>query len=384
MSGELRWEQLPADTRLPLDQWCDPYREMPFWSTPAFRRAAVAAPPQRLALLVASLDGRPVLAAPLVISDKPGGLLFYDVPAMIGDTRAFGTTAPAGDLTAARVAAYPSVAVATHGAYHGILVDPEIDRDAALAQLPGALAGLGYASSAVLYCDTTMLRALRPAGGQVAVLGAETALETGHDNFDDYVAALSAHRRGRIRRERRDYLAGPLRTAITEGPGALGEDLVELRAGLREKYGLDGNRDATRAEFALLARECGANLVVARTRWDDDVVGFVVFLRDGARMYARTGGFDHDRLGPGDFVYFNLAYYDALAWALPRGVRRFEYGLSAYPAKRTRGCHFEPRYGLFQLPGTALGVALAEQDRTERERLAADCGPALRPLVEGD
>lgn len=134
---------------------------------------------------------------------------------------------------------------------------------------------------------------------------------------------------------------GPDRSHIATGPDAIGSDLVDLRCNLRTRYGLPAERERTVLEFEALARWCGPELVVIRSLRQDEPVGFVICLRRDETLYARTAGFDYDRLGPKDFCYFNVVYYDALEWGLPRGVRRFELGLAYYPAKRTRGCHFE-------------------------------------------
>jgi predicted N-acyltransferase len=355
------------------------------WSTVDFRRVAAELPQHELAHLVAEVDGQPVLAAAVLHSTGPGGLLFYDVPAMIGDERAFGPGVPPLAETD-RAALYPSLAVGVYGAHHGVVVarhaTARMRRDLC-GELPAAVSAmareLGCASSAVLYATPELARLLRPAPGQVpAVLGAESRLEPAAADFDGYLAQLSARRRARVLRERRRYLDGPVRSEITTGGDALGDDLVDLRCRLRRRYGLPEQRRHTEAEFAALARWCGPMLVVNRSVVDGATVGFVVDLRHGDTLFARTAGFDYDRVGSSDFCYFNVVYYDMLAWALPRGVRAMEFGLASYPGKRTRGCRFEPRYGLFDLPaqGPARAV-LAAQDTAEWDRLVAECGDGL-------
>jgi hypothetical protein len=281
-----------------------------------------------------------------------------------------------------------------HGAYHGILVardtPPELRRDLC-GRLLDAVADLARdlkcPSSALLYATPGLMPWLRPdARHTTAVLGAESTLRTAAADFPGYLAALTRRRRTRILRERRMYLEGPARSEVRTGPDAIGDDLVELRCNLRRRYGLPEQRERTEIEFAALARWCGPRIVVNRSVLDGDVVGFVISLRHGDTLYARTAGFDYDRLGNRDFCYFNVAYYDMIEWGLPVGARALGLGLAGYPGKRTRGCRFEPRYGVFDLPadGPARAV-LAAQDDTERRRLVAECGTGLGiPLTAMD
>lgn len=363
----------------------DPVGRTPVWSTADFRRVAADLAPHDGSHLVAEVDGAPVLWAPLLHSPGPGGPLFYDVPAMIGDERAFGTDVPA-PADDDRAALYPSIAIGMHGAHHGVVVaagTSESLRGELCADLLPALGDLadaeGCASSALLYATPELVRLLRPGPRHTcAVLGAESRLESAAADFEGYLGELSSRRRGRARRERRIYLDGPARTDITEGPDALGDDLVDLRCNLRLRYGLPEDRTRTETEFAALARHCGDRLVVGRTVMDDDTVGFVVDLRHGDTLFARTAGFDYNRLGARDFCYFNIVYYDMLAWGLPRGVRALELGLASYQGKRTRGCRFEPRLGVFDLPAANSACeVLTAQDISERARLVAECGDGL-------
>jgi uncharacterized protein len=380
LTWRLREDWLPAP-----QGWTDPTGRMPVWSTMDFRRVAVELPQHRLSHLVAEADGRPVLLAPVLRSPGPGGLLFYDVPAMIGDGRAFGVDVPVL-AEPDRAALYPSIAVGMHGAYHGILVAEDC-APALRVELFGELLGavgdlareLGCASSALLYATPDLIRLLRPDPGHLlAVLGAEASLSSRAGDFTGYLAELTSRRRGRALRERRMYLAGPACSRISTGPDALGADLVDLRCNLRRRYGLPEHRERTEAEFAALARHCGDRLVVNRSLLDGDTVGFVVNLRHGDTLYSRTAGFDYGRLGSRDFCYFNIVYYDMLDWGLPRGVRSLELGMASYPGKRTRGAVFEPRYGVFALPpGSPALALLAAQEDTEWTRLAAECGDGL-------
>lgn len=400
----LRWELCDASTVLALrgiDTWEDPFESTPVWSGTRFRRVAVALAGGEFPHLVAVQGGRPRMAAPVIWSREPGGLLFYDPPAMIGDPRAFGPpggTADGagdgtGDLGPARAGAYPSLAVGTYGSQHGVLVDPALrteDRVLLCRDLPRAVARLadehGCRSHALLYLSRAVLEAAGPAArdATVAVLGAEARIVTDAGSFERYLDGLSMRRRQRILHERRSAQAGDVEVSVTEGAGALADDLVTLRCALRTRYGLPDKREETEREFEALDRWCGDVVVVCRSRKAGATVGFTLFVRDGDRLAARTAGFDDERLTRDDFCYFNTTYYEPLAWGLPRGIRSFDFGLSSYAAKRTRGCVFEPRFGMFSLPADGtLRRVLRAQHLGERERLETECRSALVGELHG-
>lgn len=407
----LRWESWSsADlfNRATIEGWQDPFDPTPVWSAAHFSHVVADLAGDELRYLVALSDGQPVLAAPVLCYQQPGGLLFYDPVAMVGDDRAFGEgpvpclndAVRREELERARASLYPTLAVGTYGSHSGVLVDPALTvgfRSASCRRLVGATAALarqrGCRSYGLLYLSSSMLRHLRPvpADLQLALLGAEARILTEAPDLATYVATLSRRRRQRIEHERRSAARGGLNCTVEVGADAIDEDLVTLRCALRSRYGLPDQREETEREFDSLRRWCAERLVVSRSRRAGATVGFTIFIREGNRMAARTAGFDEQRLDRQDFAYFNTTYYAPLEWGLPRGLRSFDFGLASYPAKRTRGCSFEPRFGLFSLAGESLlQTALVEQDSLERARLRRECGSALTeplnpaPAGQGD
>ncbi|GAB2968912.1 hypothetical protein GCM10027184_17400 [Saccharothrix stipae] len=59
---------------------------------------------------------------------------------------------------------------------------------------------------------------------------------------------------------------------------------------------------------------------------------------------------------------------------LDRYATHYNHRRPHQAAKRTRGCAFEARHGVFALPDGPLRTVLSLQDRGERARLAAECG----------
>lgn len=400
-TGELTWQltdlhSLEATTR--LDLWTDPFDPTPVWSRPRMRRAVADLPDHDVRHLVALRDGRPVLTAPLLHSSRPGGPASQDVPAMAGNVHAFGNATSGAHPSISdrdRREAYPSLAVGLPGPTHGVLVDPVLgreDRAELCSQLPDALADIaergGHRSHGLLHLTPSFLRAVRPALGarhQVVVLGAQSYVHAFGRTFEEYLARQPGLRRRQWRMEREAYRSSANRTLISEGPRALGLDLVDLRCRQQARRGGAVDRERLERDFVSLAFWSGDNLVVFRAQQHGVTVGYSVFLRDGNTLHGRTAAFDDELLAPADCGQVNLLYFEPLVWGMSHGVTRFEMGLAGYAAKRSRGCAFEPRYGVFALPDESpLRAAVVVQDASERSRLHAECGPALiEPLDRG-
>lgn len=393
-TGELTWQltdlhSLDAATR--LDLWTDPFDPTPVWSRPRMRRVVADLPHHDLRHLVAFRDGRPALTAPLLHSPHPERGTGHDIAAMAGNVQAFGDASSGAHPSISdgdRREAYPSLVVGLPGPAHGVLVDPALgpeDRARLCSELPDAVAEMadrsGCRSHGLLYLTPSFLRAVRPALGarhQVAVLGAQSYVHAFGTTFEEYLARQPGLRRRQWRSERESYRSSVNRTLVTEGPRALGLDLIELRCRQQARRGLPVDRERLEREFVSLAFWCGDSLVVFRAQQRGETVGYSVFLHDGNTLHGRTAAFDDERISAADCVQVNLLHFEPLVWGMSRGVARFEMGLSGYAGKRVRGCAFEPRYGVFTLPDESpLRAAVVVQDASERSRLHTECGPAL-------
>jgi predicted N-acyltransferase len=313
-------------------------------------------------------DGQAVALAPLLITEKPGGLLFYDPPRLAGTAGALAEPElldPSDQQRWAELTAtlpdmdqYPSLALATFGNHHGVVHDPArtVDqRRAVMAALPELLlqaAGeLGCRSVALLYIDepdaADVDESASRAGYTSTLLGAEGVLELADTSWEGYLAGLSKRRRYQTRKELRNYQAAGYRTVVRTGPDAFSEELVALQVAHRAKYGLPGGEDRVRRELYAVRDELGESCVVFSAERDGLMASFTLYLRTRDALFARTGGTLPDAKG----CYFAVDYHETARWSLQNGIRRVHYGMAAYEAKVTRGCELRPRWGWFAFTG---------------------------------
>lgn len=343
-------------------------------------------------LAVYEADETLVALAPLLVTHDGAGLLFYDPPKMVGDLGAFGDLEQlpqdarprwaqlAAALPDARRDQYPSVALAVFGSHHGIVHAAgrsAAERRDVLAELPRLLEEaallLECRSSALLYASDEESESIGPAadahGYTAAALGAETVLRLEASDWDEYLAGLANRKRKRLTRELREYAEAGFTTVIREGTGAFTDSIVDLQVALRAKYGLPGGRARVQRDLGAIRETVGDSAVILSAERDGEALGFVLYLRSGDTLYARTAGFDEDRARG---VYFALNYHESVRWALGSGIRAIWYGFSTYEAKTQRGCALEPRQGWFRFTGEGreiLTETVRLQGGSERDRL---------------
>lgn len=334
-------------------------------------------------------DCRPVALAPLLITAKPGGLLYYDPPRLAGTAGALAEPQlldPSeqqrwGELTSSLPDPdqYPSLALATFGNHHGVAhaTDRTADqRRAVMAALPELLlqtaAELGCRSVALLYVGepeaADVDQSASRAGYTSTLLGAEGVLELADTSWQEYLAGLSKRRRYQARKELRIYQEAGFRTVIRTGPEAFSEDLVALQVAHRLKYGLPGGEERVRRDLTTVRDELGDSCVVFTAERDGRIGSFTLYLRTRDALFARTGGTAPDAKG----CYFAVDYHETARWAVENGIRRIHYGMASYEAKVTRGCELRPRWGWFAFNGS--------QADTYREVLALQSQSIERQL----
>jgi len=344
-------------------------------------------------------DGQAVGLAPLLITEKPGGLLFYDAPRLVGTAGALAEPELLDphdqqrwdELTATLPDPnqYPSLALGTFGNHHGVAHVPGRTADehrAVMAALPELLLQaadeLGCRSVAMLYVGepeaADVDESASRAGYAATLLGAEGVLELPETSWDGYLAGLSKRRRYQVRKELRNYEAEGFRTVIRTGPDAITDvldDLVALQVAHRAKYGLPGGEDRVRRDLIAVRDELGESCVVLSAERDGRMASFVLYLRTRDALFARTGGTAPDARG----CYFAVDYHETARWAVENGIRRIHYGMAAYEAKVTRGCELRPRWGWFAFDGAQADTyreVLALQSQSIERQLELVGAPA--------
>ena len=206
----------------------------------------------------------------------------------------------------------------------------------------------------------------------------------GYGSFDDFLAALASRKRKTIRRERKEALS----------PGVdvrwlTGSDLTEtvwdaffafyMETGSRKW----GRPYLTREFFSIVGEKMRDRilLVMARRagRWIAGAINFI----GSDTLYGRNwGAIEHH-----PFLHFELCYYQAIDYAIARGLRRVEAGAQG-EHKLARGYLPHTTYSAHFIANPALRRAIADYLARERvyvqaaaEELAA-AAPFRKDLVE--
>ena len=197
----------------------------------------------------------------------------------------------------------------------------------------------------------------------------------GYDVFSDYLGALVSKRRRQISRERRQL----------EGEGLeierlTGEDLSSEQATLMYRFYLAtydrkwGNPYLTRAFFEEVFRTMKDRilLVLARDqRTNRPVAGALNFFK-GRNLYGRYWGTVEGRRN----LHFELCYYQAIEFAIERGLKLFEAGAQG-EHKLARGFLPSLTYSAHEIRHPGFRRAIERYIADEREMLAEDMAAYL-------
>ncbi|HEX6344836.1 GNAT family N-acetyltransferase [Umezawaea sp.] len=278
---------------------------------------------------------------------------------------------------------YPQLFSAVSGSrcLFRVLGGVETEVRAALAAAASALADADGSVLTFAYLpDGAVVEEIAEALGtrEHAVVGADTVLDVEWTDFEGYLARRPRGRRGSIRRERGQYLASGLTTAVHESTAVLGERTALLQVRLADKYGVAASVESVLEDYRDLASTLDDDVLVFTADRDGTAVGVCVCLRDGDTLHIRSVGFDYSAIGDA-FVYFNLMFYEPLLWGLDAGVRRFRFGNGAYRAKELRGCRLEPLHGVVRWPGSLTAECADSVARREVDVRAEVWGAARAP-----
>jgi uncharacterized protein len=192
-------------------------------------------------------------------------------------------------------------------------------------------------------------------------------LNDGYESFDGFLEALASRKRKAIRRERRDALANGITVHWLTG-----SDLTEsVWDAFFEFYMETGSRKwgrpyLNRAFYAMIG-QCMSDrilLVMAKRagRWIAGAINFI----GGDTLFGRHwGAVEHH-----PFLHFEICYYQAIAFAIARGLKRVEAGAQG-EHKLARGYVPTTTYSAHYIADPALRRAIADYLKRERAYVAA-------------
>ncbi|MBF9195041.1 GNAT family N-acetyltransferase [Microvirga terrestris] len=145
----------------------------------------------------------------------------------------------------------------------------------------------------------------------------------GYGSFDDFLAALASRKRKAMRRERRDALTNGITIEWVTG-----KDITEAHWDAFFAFYMDtgsrkwGRPYLNRLFFSLIGeRMADRVLLVMAKRNGRYIAGAINFIGD-KRLYGRNWGCIEDH----PFLHFEVCYYQAIAFAITRGLDRVEAG----------------------------------------------------------
>ena len=174
-------------------------------------------------------------------------------------------------------------------------------------------------------------------------------LNQGYASFEDFLAALSSGRRKTIRRERREAQAG-LEIACLTGQ-ALTEEHWEAFYGFYMDTGSRkwGRPYLNRRFFSLLGERMADRVLLVMARREGRWIAGALNLIGGDCLFGRNWGCVEDV----PFLHFELCYYQAIEWAIGRGLARVEAGAQG-DHKIARGYLPTPVYSAHYIADPAL------------------------------
>ncbi|MGZ9100298.1 MAG: GNAT family N-acetyltransferase [Brevundimonas sp.] len=203
----------------------------------------------------------------------------------------------------------------------------------------------------------------------------------GYRTFDDFLAALSSSRRKTIRRERREARAGLDIRVLT------GADITEAHWDAFFEFYTDtgarkwGRPYLTRDFFTRLGATLADRIALVMAFRDGAPIAGALNLIGADALYGRQWG----ALEEVPFLHFELCYYQAVDFAISRGLSRVEAGAQG-EHKIARGYLPSPVYSAHFIADPALREPVARYLDGERPAVEAEIAgmtDALSPFRRG-
>jgi hypothetical protein len=252
---------------------------------------------------------------------------------------------------------------------------PEIR--AALAQgLVAAAEQLGVSSLHVTFCQRPEWDALA-AAGLLRRQGVQYHWHNrGYRSFDDFLATLKSNKRKTIRKERARVAEQGLTLETLTGP-ALTPAIWDIfypfyRSTVDKRW---GSAYLRKRFFHRLGETMADRVVLVMARHGGRYVGGALNLLGGDTLYGRVWGCRQ----PFEFLHFEACYYQAIEFAIQRGLARVEAGAQG-PHKLQRGYEPVPTYSAHWIRDPGFRDAVERFLAQERLEMALEI-EQLRELL---
>ncbi len=257
----------------------------------------------------------------------------------------------------------PALLAVGRAGYDGeLLIDPALapaQRNAVLAALTQRYAKIAQAwgvdGRAAMYLTAPAAGELAPhLHAQPLLTDLTTVLDLdGVHGVDDYLARLSTHRRGRVRRELRDFAASGLGLRWS----TLGESaaaIAPLLAIHHQRYGHADTAAMLTMHLTMQAEALDDLSHVLLCEQAGQLLGALVAYEWDGVWYARVAAAGAGLRGQA-FAFFSMVFYAPLLAAIEHGARSYVLGPSGLQTKTKRGAGVRTRWSLLAGDG-ALGA----------------------------
>jgi len=243
---------------------------------------------------------------------------------------------------------------------------PEGTAQALVAGWRAVRDAVGASSVHVTFCDAGDAETLRRAGFVIRTGEQFHFINEGYADFDAFLAALASRKRKAIKRERRDALGDDIAVDLLTGSDIRSEHWDAFFAFYMDTGSRKWGRPyLTRAFFERIgATFADRTLLVMARQGRRYVAGAINFLGDDA-LYGRNWGAIVER----PFLHFEICYYQAIEFAIRRGIGRVEAGAQG-EHKLARGYRPVPTYSAHEFADRRMQRAVADYLARERPAVA--------------
>ena len=188
----------------------------------------------------------------------------------------------------------------------------------------------------------------------------------GYGDFEAFLGALASRKRKMIRRERKDAIANGITIETVTG-----SDITEAHWDAFFAFYMDtgsrkyGRPYLNRRFFSLIGQSMADRiLLVMAKRGGRHIAGAINFIGDDA-LYGRNWGAIEEH----PFLHFEVCYYQAIEFAIGRGLARVEAGAQG-EHKLARGYVAVPTYSAHRIADAGFARAVADYLGRERAHVA--------------
>src|SRR5690242_6923995 len=187
----------------------------------------------------------------------------------------------------------------------------------------------------------------------------------GYRDFDDYLAALNSRKRKAVKKERRESRERGLEIEVLTGADLKPrhwDAFYEFYLATSDRKW--GSAYLNRRFFAMIGERMPEKIVLVMARRGAEYVAGAFNLLGKDTIYGRNWG----SYGDYKFLHFECCYYQAIEFAITRGLTRVEAGAQG-PHKIQRGYLPVPTYSAHWIPDSGFRRAVAQFLVRERQMI---------------